>query len=72
MKTSQYYNDCLILGDGQKYIFVNDEYIPFVSCSRIDRLKQGDKCNIIVEIDDNGEKVADWSERRSFTQSVNK
>lgn len=59
MKTLQYHPDCLVLGDGQKYIFINDEYIPFVSCSRTDRLRQGDKCDVIVEIDENGDKNAD-------------
>lgn len=63
MKTFEYHNNCLILGDGQKYIFINDEYIPFVSCSRIDRLRQGDKRNVVVEIDNNGEKVADLFSR---------
>ncbi len=69
MKLYQYHPDCLVIGDGRKYILIEEQYIPFVSCSRTDRLREGDKCSVIIEID-NDDKSVDLSWARDDLEPV--
>jgi hypothetical protein len=45
----RYIDNALIEGDGQKYVRIDGELIPFVARSATERLRHGDRRFVIIE-----------------------
>ncbi len=54
----QYFSCREILGDGAKYVEINGEMIPLNSSSATERVKHGERRNLLIRTDSKGFKAA--------------